>query len=91
MAAKTSKQPTYTKPPLPEIVYKKRDASLTDRERDVLKLFALGGTYDSIGEELGISSKTVGSYLQRVREKIRAKTRADVIKFTVAEGLLKSK
>ena len=86
MAAKTSKQPTYTKPP-PEMVYRKRDSSLTDREKDVLAAYARGMTYEETGEELGISPKTVGSYLQRVREKCRAKTKADVIAFALSEGL----
>jgi len=90
MATK-SKRLTFAKPSMPEMVYRKRDASLTDREKDVLKLYALGGTYEDIGEKLEISPKTVGSYLQRVREKCRAKTRADVIKFAMSEGLLKSK
>ena len=58
---------------LPEIVFRKRDLSLTDRECDVLKLFVRGETYSGIADELGMTSETVGSYLQRVREKARAK------------------
>jgi DNA-binding CsgD family transcriptional regulator len=67
---------------------KKRASELTDRERAVLKLFARGHTYQEIGEKLEISAKTVGSYLQRVREKTRAKSRSDLITRALDEGLI---
>jgi RNA polymerase sigma factor (sigma-70 family) len=67
---------------------KRRPSELTERERDVLRLFSRGHTYQEIGEELEISPKTVGSYLQRVREKARAKTRADLISLALKEGLV---
>ena len=57
-------QKSNTQTPPVAFIKPARDSSLTQRERDVLKLFAHGQTYPGIGEELGISSKTVGSYLQ---------------------------
>jgi two-component system response regulator NreC len=75
----------------PEAIFKKRSLELTDRERDVLRFFARGHTYQEIGEKLKISSKTVGSYLQRIREKARAKTRSDLITLALKEGLITEK
>jgi DNA-binding CsgD family transcriptional regulator len=71
-----------------EEMFAKRTLDLTDRERDVLKFFARGHTYQEIGEKLEISPKTVGSYLQRVREKARAKTRSDLITLAFKENLV---
>lgn len=77
-----------SKPATNELFTKRRASELTERERDVLRLFSRGHTYQEIGEELEISPKTVGSYLQRVREKARAKTRADLISLALKEGLV---
>ena len=74
---------------LPELVFPKRDMSLTPREQEILQRFAYGKTYREIAEELEISPATIGTYLQRVREKIRAKNRADLIRFAMKEGMLK--
>ena len=71
--------------------FRKRSLILTDRERDVLKYFSRGHTYQEIGEKLEISPKTVGSYLQRVREKARAKSRSDLISMALREGLITEK
>ena len=74
---------------LPELVFRKRDMSLTPREHEVLQRFAYGKSYREIGEELELSPATICTYLQKVREKIRAKNRADLIRFAMKEGLLK--
>lgn len=86
--SKPSKKTQKPAKPEPVEVIRKRASDLTDRERGVLKLFARGHTYQEIGDELEISSKTVGSYLQRVREKIRAKTRSELITRALEEGLI---
>ena len=77
--------------PPPPAEVKRRSLELTDRETEVLKFFARGHTYTEIGEKLEISSKTVGSYLQRVREKVRAKNRCDLILLALKEGLVADK
>jgi DNA-binding CsgD family transcriptional regulator len=86
-AAKFKKGPVLS----PDEMFKKRSLELTDRERDVLKQFARGHSYVQIGENLEISSKTVGSYLQRIREKARAKNRSDLITLAIKEGLIGDK
>ena len=76
---------------LPEIVFRKRDLSLTGRERDVLQLFARGVTYKAIADELGVSSGSVGRFMHRIRIKIRSKTREDIIRAAIELGLMKPK
>ena len=53
--------------------------ALTPRETQVLMSYAQGHSYQEIGDEFGISGKTVGSYIQRIRDKLRAKSRADLM------------
>jgi HD-GYP domain-containing protein (c-di-GMP phosphodiesterase class II) len=51
-------------------------AGLTEREREVLLALALGHTNNVIGDQLGISSKTVGHHVQHVYEKAGVRSRA---------------
>ena len=77
--------------PLPPIVFPKRKLSLTRRERQVLKAYAEGHSYEVIGEKLDISTMTVNAFLQKIREKLRAKNRSDLIAFAIKENLLSPK
>ncbi len=61
---------------------------LTEREREVLRLIARGHTNRSIGEELGISTKTVEGYRQRVKDKFGLRTRIDLVRFALEIGLV---
>jgi HD-GYP domain-containing protein (c-di-GMP phosphodiesterase class II) len=51
-------------------------AGLTEREREVLLALALGHTNNVIGDQLGISPKTVGHHVQHVYEKAGVRSRA---------------
>ncbi len=62
--------------------------SLSDRERDIVRLIASGYSAPEIGEQLNISPKTVDTYKQRVGEKIGLTHRADYVKFAMKLGLL---
>ena len=62
--------------------------TLSDRERDIVRLIASGYSAPEIGEQLKISSKTVDTYKQRVGEKIGLTHRADYVKFAMKLGLL---
>ncbi len=48
------------------------DVSLTENERTVFLLFALGGSYGEISRKTGLSVKAVDGTLQRARKKLRA-------------------
>jgi DNA-binding NarL/FixJ family response regulator len=67
---------------------RERFEKLTDREREVMQLFAQGYTAPQIGEQLSISPKTVDTYKQRVNDKLGLTTRADYVKMALRLGLL---
>jgi len=62
--------------------------SLTQRERDVLRLVAQGYSAPEIGERLFISPKTVDTYKQRVQEKLGLSHRAEYVQFALKLDLL---
>jgi two-component system, NarL family, response regulator NreC len=72
----------------PAKVDRERYESLSDRERDVLRMTAEGYTAPEIGEKLSISAKTVDTYKQRVNEKLGLSHRADYVRFALKLGLL---
>lgn len=63
--------------------------SLSDREREVLKMVALGHTSAEIARQLNLSAKTVETYRARGMEKLGLRTRAALVRFALHEGLIK--
>jgi two-component system response regulator NreC len=63
-------------------------ARLSARERQVLVLLAHGHTHAEMGEQLGISVKTVETHRARLSEKLGIKSRADLVRFALEAGLL---
>lgn len=63
-------------------------ATLTARERDVLRLIAKGHTSKDIASTLAIAKATVDTYRGRVAEKLGAKSRADLVRIAHDTGLL---
>jgi DNA-binding NarL/FixJ family response regulator len=61
---------------------------LTDRERDVLTLLALGYTNQEVGQKLFISVRTVDSHRAHVMRKLRLETRAELVLFALSTGLI---
>lgn len=70
----------------------KEDAwvSLSEREREVLRMVALGHTSAEIAEQLSLSAKTVETYRSRGMEKLGLRTRAALVKFALQNGLIKN-
>lgn len=62
--------------------------SLSDRERDVLRMVALGHTNAEIADALFLSVKTVETYRARGMEKLNLQTRAQLVKEALKRGLL---
>jgi two-component system, NarL family, response regulator NreC len=61
---------------------------LTDREQEVLRLVAAGYSATGVGAQLGISSKTVDTYKQRIHEKLGLAGRPEYVQFALRLGLL---
>jgi two-component system, NarL family, response regulator NreC len=62
--------------------------SLSEREREVLRLIALGHTSAVIAEQLVLSPKSVETYRTRIMQKLNLHSRADLVRYALARGLL---
>ena len=62
---------------------------LTEREREVLGLLALGHTNREIAEQLVLSVRTVESHRARIQRKLAITSRAELVKHAVDRDLLK--
>ena len=75
---------------LHEVVREKEDPRhlLSERELDVLCRTARGESATAIGQELGISVKTVSTYRTRALEKLGLKNSAQLIHYAIEHGLV---
>ena len=62
--------------------------SLSARERELVILVARGRTNAQIAAELHISVRTVGSHLDRIRDKTGCRRRADLTRLALSVGLV---
>ncbi|GCE49449.1 LuxR family two component transcriptional regulator [Thermosporothrix hazakensis] len=63
-------------------------SSLTEREREILKLVAEGYTNNQIAERLVISPKTVDTHRTHIMDKLNLHSRAELVKYAMRRGLL---
>jgi two-component system response regulator NreC len=63
---------------------------LSSREREVLTLISQGHTNQAVSDRLDVSVKTVESYRSRLMAKLGLKSRADLTRFAIENGLLQS-
>jgi two-component system response regulator NreC len=63
---------------------------LSTREREVLTLISQGHTNQAVADRLDVSVKTVESYRSRLMAKLGLKSRADLTRFAIENGLLQS-
>jgi two-component system response regulator NreC len=61
---------------------------LSDREREILRLLALGHTNQEIARQLYISVRTAESHRAHIMQKLRLSTRAELVRYALAHGLL---
>jgi two-component system, NarL family, response regulator NreC len=61
---------------------------LSDREREVLRLLALGHTNQEIAKLLFISVRTAETHRAHVMQKLRLSTRAELVRHAIRQGLL---
>ena len=62
--------------------------TLSARERELVTLVAQGRTNAQIAAQLYISVRTVGSHLDRIRDKTGCRRRADLTRLALTEGLV---
>ena len=61
---------------------------LSDREREVLRLLARGYTNQEIAKQLYISVRTAETHRAHVMQKLRLASRAELVSYALANGLL---
>lgn len=67
----------------------KNDEILSKREKEILKLVALGYTNKQIAAKLLLSVKTVESHKASIKEKLNVRYRSDMVKYALEKGILK--
>jgi DNA-binding NarL/FixJ family response regulator len=77
----------------PTIEVAKDDAdhkALSGREIQVLRLIATGKSSTEIAHILSISIKTVSTYRSRIREKMRLRNTAEIVRYAATHGLFEN-
>lgn len=65
----------------------KSKSILSDRERDVARLFCEGLSYKEIGKRLNISPRTVESHRNNILSKLQLDSLADLIRYSISNNL----
>jgi len=65
-----------------------KHSRLSARERQVLHDLARGFTQREISARLGVSTKTVETYRQRLAEKLNLRSRPEIVQFALTMGIL---
>jgi DNA-binding NarL/FixJ family response regulator len=61
---------------------------LSDREREVLRLLALGHTNQEIAKQLYISFRTAETHRSHIMRKLQLSTRAELVRYAIEHGRL---
>lgn len=69
----------------PEDLYE----TLTDREKQVLRLVALGMSNKEVADSLRISVKTAMTHREHLMEKLSLQNRTELIKFAIRKGVIR--
>ena len=64
-----------------------REDPLSDREREVLTLLALGHTNHEIAKQLFISVRTAEAHRAHIMKKLGLESRAELVRYAIANGL----
>ncbi|MGO9263865.1 MAG: response regulator [Candidatus Binataceae bacterium] len=62
---------------------------LTVREREVLRLVSQGATSKDIAQRLGISPKTAQVHRENLKQKLNARTTADLVRYAIRHKIVK--
>ncbi len=67
-----------------------RGDELSEREREVLRLIALGHTNSEIAEQLFLSIRTVESHRAHIQQKLRLSSRAELVHYALEHGMVET-
>jgi DNA-binding CsgD family transcriptional regulator len=62
--------------------------TLSERQVQILALVAEGRTDNEIAIQLGLSAKTISFYVQHIRHRFEAQSRAQAVALAIRQGLL---
>jgi two-component system, NarL family, response regulator NreC len=85
---------TYLQPALGARLVTEADSQqaddLSEREREVLRLIALGHTNAEIAAQLYLSIRTVESHRAHIQQKLRLSSRAELVRYALENGLIET-
>ena len=64
---------------------------VTNREKEILRLFALGKSYAQIAEARGNKASTIKNAIYRIQEKLGVESKQEIVVWAVRNGLLEEK
>jgi DNA-binding NarL/FixJ family response regulator len=80
---------TYVDPVVSGLLLRENGApTLTDRERQVLRLLADGCSYEEVGQQLFISPETVRTHVAKSQRKLGVRTRTQAVAAALRAGLI---
>ena len=85
---------TYLQPELGARMVSEPDSArsdgLSEREREVLRLIALGHTNAEIAAQLYLSIRTVESHRAHIQQKLRLSGRAELVRYALDQGMVET-
>jgi two-component system response regulator NreC len=72
----------------PDSQRRRYDDELTARERDVVRLVALGHTSREIADRLVLSVRTIETHRARIQRRLSVRSRAELVRWALEHGLL---
>jgi two-component system response regulator NreC len=70
------------------LVMREPEDDLTDREREILRLIALGYTNQEIAKQLYLSVRTIEAHRRHILDKLRLSTRADLVRYALERRIV---
>jgi two-component system, NarL family, response regulator NreC len=70
------------------LVMREPEDDLTDREREILRLIALGYTNQEIAGQLFLSVRTIEAHRRHILDKLRLSTRAELVQYALERRIV---
>jgi two-component system, NarL family, response regulator NreC len=70
------------------LVLREPEDDLTDREREILRLIALGYTNQEIAAQLFLSVRTIEAHRRHILDKLRLSTRAELVRYALERRIV---